>query len=96
MNGPSDDFRGQVAEEMERLDTEEGVDELLSRISEEISADVESGEWQGQSPEEVLGGVNAWASVASHVVARFYAPASPWPWQKFAGWARRSAPAFSG
>jgi hypothetical protein len=85
MNGPTREFRGYVHERAQELESEEQVDELLGQIEGALSEDMGA-----ENPEEDLAAVEAWASVASYVVARFYAPASPWP-RDVAGWSRKAA-----
>src|SRR5256885_423215 len=85
MEGPSDDFRRRIGDRLGKLENEEAVSELLGLIQSELVRDVDRG--FDQEPNQILASVDGWAGLASHVVARFYAPASPWPFD-IAGWGR--------
>lgn len=85
MEGPSDDFRRRIGESLGKLGNDEAVSELLGLIQSELLRDIDKG--FDQEPNQILASVDGWAGLASHVVARFYAPASPWPLD-IAGWGR--------
>jgi hypothetical protein len=83
MRRPSPDFRAHVAESVERLETEEQLDELLD----EIERQIDQASTERASPADVeYTAVLEWTSIVSYAVARYYAPASPWPWGRKAGW----------
>jgi hypothetical protein len=86
MEGPSDSFRAEIANEVARVETENQLDEILARIDAAIQADLASPE---EEPTRLIDGVTEWASVASYVVGRFYGPASPWP-RDLAGWSEKA------
>lgn len=87
MNGPSDEFRTQIAEHVERVDSEAGLEELLAQIESKLEADVTLGVMG--PPIDELAAIESWASLASYAAARFSAPASPWP-RNLAGWGTRA------
>lgn len=89
MRGPDDRLRGWVAVQMDAVESEEGLEEALGVIDEELANDLSSEPYGGQDPAAVLAAVEAWASVASYAAARFYAPSSPWP-RGLSGWSRRA------
>jgi hypothetical protein len=79
---------------------EDQVEELLQEIEKELDGHLPpEGDEDAEGMARVtpadreeafaqLGAVESWASLASYAVARFYAPASPWPWKKLAGWSK--------
>lgn len=73
MDGPDSEFRAEIAEAVQRVETEAQLDELLARVEDAIAADLAQTE---ESQEKVLDGVLQWASVTSYAVAYFYEPAS--------------------
>jgi hypothetical protein len=75
MNGPDDEFRARVAVRAEEIGNEAALDALLGA---------------GENPNDDLAAVESWAAVASFAVARFHAPASPWP-RDLAGWGKTAA-----
>jgi hypothetical protein len=87
VEGPRPELRAWVGERLERLESEEDVEALLSEIETEAVRDVASG--VHGAGEDILAAVDAWAGLASSVVSRFYAPASPWP-RSVAGWGGRA------
>lgn len=88
MEGPSDEFRVYVWEQSQSIESEDALAELLEEIAERVGGDVETG-LSEEDPEHDLCAVGSWASVASDVVARASAPASPWP-GSIAGWGMRA------
>jgi hypothetical protein len=99
MKAPRDEFRVEIARDLDRLTEEvaaqgddasgeDQLDEILSRIQREVEVAAESSPQNDEHSE--MAAVDAWAGLASYAVARFYAPASPWPW-KMAGW-KKNAP----
>lgn len=88
MEGPPEHFRAWVGQQIQTILTEDELDGLLSEIASAAESDVSTG-GDHQSGEELLAAVDAWAGLASHVMSRFYAPASPWP-RNVAGWSRRA------
>ena len=89
MNGPSEGFREEISYQLERLDSEYDLEQVLDRIETALLEDVETSRPGDQDPDELLAAVDSWAGLASATVARFYAPASPWP-RSVAGWSRRA------
>lgn len=87
MEGPSQDLRAWVGGRLDEIESEDQLEELLAEIESAAQSDVDAG--VGDDGDEVLAAVDAWAGLASSVVARFYAPASPWP-PNIAGWGRRA------
>lgn len=87
MEGPSLELRAWIGMRLDEVESEEQLDELLAAIENEAARDVETG-LAGEG-EEILAAVDSWAGLASSVVSRFYAPASPWP-RSVAGWGRRA------
>lgn len=87
MHGPSQEFRAKVMGEIkERRLGEAGTDDeqtaaVISLISDEISGDVGVGDLEGQSPEDILAAVDAWAALLSDTMGRSVAPGSA-----LAGW----------
>jgi hypothetical protein len=92
MDGPDDDFRAFVAGRAAELgeDDEEGLVELLSAIDVRLAEDVDPDAIEGAISSDLLSSVNAWAGLASYAVAHFYAPSSPWPSRRLAGWSKRA------
>lgn len=100
MNGPSDRLREEVEAQAGELRHEEDLYRLLENIDAELADDADPDIELGDDidPEyrdrvvggELLTSVNAWASLASYAVARFYAPSSPWPSKRLAGWSKRA------
>ena len=98
LEGPNDDFREYVARRIDELDeaAEDQVEDVLRKIESEMSRDLEVGVGTEAEPAESdheralgeLAAAESWAALASHAVAKFYAPASPWPWRKLAGWSK--------
>lgn len=67
--------RNRVVEEVEeaRSDQDEGrLSEVLSGISGAVSADLERHLAEGDSADEVVAAIDAWASVHSYAISRFY------------------------
>jgi hypothetical protein len=99
IDGPNDAIRSAVYEGASGIDSEDQLDALLETLEYQIaSSSAEDYQiLQGYSdrpPDEdeataLLAAVDAWASLASHAVAQFYAPASPWPGRGFEGWSKR-------
>lgn len=85
MRQPDDNFRGWVASAVENVQTEDQLDNVLAEIEGQIEASL----GQEHEPEQTLDAVFQWASVASYPIARFYAPASPWP-KNVAGWGQKA------
>lgn len=81
MNEPDPELRARFHARpfLEENECVGALEEIAARLSESM------GDLNGQEPDEVLGAVTAWASLASYVVTRTYAPASP---MRFAGWSR--------
>ncbi len=102
MNGPDAGFRAEAGYQAEQLrdgDDEEALEAALGRIEEEILRDLDDGDYirgelRGELSEadawDQLAAIESWASVASGTVARFYAPASPWP-RSVSGWSKKGA-----
>lgn len=88
MNGPDDEFRARVAVRAEEIGNEAALDALLGEVEEALLGDIELG--VGENPNDDLAAVESWAAVASFAVARFHAPASPWP-RDLAGWGKTAA-----
>lgn len=88
MEGPSEHLRARVGERLDTIEAEHQLEELLAEIESEAQDDVAGG-FDGENGEDILAAVDAWAGLASTVVSRFYAPASPWP-RSVAGWGRRA------
>jgi hypothetical protein len=88
MNGPEDELRGRVADVAEEVASEAALEDLLAEIEDALRADIEHG--AGETPEDDMAAIESWASVASYAVARFHAPASPWP-RDLAGWGKNAA-----
>jgi hypothetical protein len=84
MEGPSDALRRRIGEGLSRIEDEAALSDLLGVIQGELARDSATG--FGQESEQLLVAVDAWAGLASHVIARFYAPASPWRRFDLAGW----------
>lgn len=83
MRRPSPQFRARVAEEAERLETEKQLDRLLNEIEREIT---QASKVRASNAHAEHTAVLEWASIVSYAVARYYAPASPWPFRRKAGW----------
>ena len=85
MEGPSDGLREEIGERLSTIRSEEELDGLLGVLATEPALDVElsmSGDpadtaLDDDEAQEPLAVVDAWAGLASAVVGRFYAPASP-------------------
>lgn len=88
MNGPDAEFRARVAVVAEEVGNEAALDTLLGEVEEALRADIELA--AGENPNDDLAAVESWAAVASFAVARFHAPASPWP-RDLAGWGKTTA-----
>ena len=88
MQGPDDDFREYVAGRSEEIDSEDALEALLADIENRVRGDLDRP--PAATLEDELGAIDSWAAVASHAVARFHAPASPWP-RSVAGWGQRAA-----
>lgn len=90
MQGPSDQFRGDVARMIDALeeapDPEASLEEMLSMILGQVAEDQPA---QLQTDDDVypeLAAIETWASLASHAVQALYAPSSP---SKLAQWKER-------
>jgi hypothetical protein len=126
MEGPSDDFRASILEEITTAraqvlgatdeDAENALVRSLAAIEERLVADVaessrlnelravigarEAAADHRPGPHadleatgwDLLAAVQAWAGLASAVVAQVYAPASPWP-RSIAGWGKKATAA---
>lgn len=92
MHGPTDDFRAFVAARATQLGEgdEDGLVDLLSAIDAEVANDVDPDSVERAVGDDLLSSVNAWTGLASYAVAHFYAPASPWPTRRLAGWSKRA------
>jgi hypothetical protein len=88
MNGPDDEFRARVAVVAAEVGNEAALEALLGEVEEALRADIERG--AGENANDDLAAVESWAAVASYAVARFHAPASPWP-RDLAGWGKNAA-----
>src|ERR1700719_4440400 len=88
MNGPDDEFRARVAVVAAEVGNEAALEALLGEVEEALQADIERG--AGENADDDLAAVESWAAVASYAVARFHAPASPWP-RDLAGWGNNAA-----
>jgi glutathione S-transferase len=86
VKGPSGELREKIAAELDEVKEEEGLDAILERIEGELDAAL-SGDPQEDSAE--FAAIDGWAALASYVVARFYAPASPWR-RGLAGWSEKA------
>jgi hypothetical protein len=73
MEGPSDDFRVELAHQLDMVQTEEQLDNVLAEIEDALAVDAEQ---ITESADDVVA-VMEWASVSSYAMARFYGPASP-------------------
>lgn len=88
MEGPRDELRIQVGDMIAEPGAEESLEYVLGMIEDELASDVADGA-EGDAPEDAVDAVIEWAGLVSHAVARFYAPASPWP-RNVAGWSKRA------
>ena len=100
MEGPSDDLRASIFEMMEIVQdapdsqAEEVLVGVLARIDAQAAEDLAAAGWEDLTEDaalQTLSAIEAWTGLASAATARVYAPASPWPRRKFAGWARSIA-----
>jgi len=80
---------------------ENSLERVLDQLAEMVSQDISASEYfQTASPRalgeeegrDLLAAVDAWAGLASAVVARTYAPASPWR-RNVAGWGKKATAA---
>lgn len=85
MNGPSIEFRRHVAEQIDAIDSEDGLEGLLEEILGRINSDISDG-FAEQPPDEVLAIADAWLSIASYALDGFYSPASRR--HDIAGWSK--------
>jgi hypothetical protein len=85
VDGPSEDFRGNVAIRADAFESEEELESLLGEVAEEILRDLDSGE--SAEAQDTLAAVISWTTVVSDTVARFSAPASPWK-RRVSGWSK--------
>lgn len=98
MDGPSENLRQEIVWQVQNLDeapdrvVEQQLLQTLQVIEQEIRFDIEriEPELNSVSARDMLGAIDSWASVISSVVARVYAPTSPWK-RKVAGWAKEVA-----
>lgn len=88
MREPDEDLRANVGRRAGDISDEEELESLLHDIL--LAVKNEAGVGSQVHPEDELAAIEAWASLASDAVARFYAPASPWP-RNVAGWSARAA-----
>lgn len=88
MDGPSEEFRAYIGDQTAQLETENQLDELLGQLESVMADDLGTG-IDSDDGNDLLASVNAWAGLASYVVSRFYAPASPWP-RRVGGWGKRA------
>lgn len=89
MDGPSESLRSELSYEFEGMESENDLEEILARIEGALLADIESNGLRDQAPDDLLAAIESWAGLASAAIARFFAPASPWP-RSVAGWGRRA------
>jgi hypothetical protein len=81
LEGPSDDFRANIALRVQEIEDEGGVEELLADIesaaSEDLAwvADAESVDSERASV--LLAAIDSWASLGSFVVVQFYGSLEP-------------------
>lgn len=87
MQVPQDSVRLEVGEQARATQNEAELDQLLARL-EDLTLTAAAGDDADQQPDERLAAVEAWASLASYVVAVFYAPRSPW--RDEAGWSEKA------
>jgi hypothetical protein len=91
MEGPHDDFRRFVEQRLNDITedrSEEGLEELLAQIEEQLREDLQHP--IPVDPTPLISAMISWASLASYAVGRFYGPASPWP-SNVAGWGTKAA-----
>jgi hypothetical protein len=95
-------LRETVLADVDGIESEEQLDSVLEMVESQIIYELEAEGLPADDPEafyslsdeeqatDVLAAIDAWASLASNVVGRFYAPASPWP-RRLQGWAKSVA-----
>ncbi|HWW90462.1 MAG TPA: hypothetical protein VNY35_06765 [Solirubrobacteraceae bacterium] len=88
MNGPDDEFRARVTVVAAEVGNEAALEALLGEVEQALRADIERG--AGENADDDLAAVESWAALASYAMARFHAPASPWP-RDLAGWGKNAA-----
>lgn len=101
MNGPHESFRELIADELDIITreaaaavrgrgaaNEEKLEFILEHILREMTDASTIAPVSLEAADGSLAAVEAWAGLASYAVARFYAPASPWP-RDLAGWSTK-------
>jgi hypothetical protein len=86
MQAPDIQLRRDLALQAAQAQSEEAVEDLLAQIEDRAVTEASTDD-ADQSPHALLAAVEAWASLASHIVARFYAPSSPRR-DKVLGWSQ--------
>jgi len=89
MQAPSNNLRETIGRRASEITDEDGLEVLLDDILIAVQNAASVG-MPAPTDQEELAVVDAWASLASDAVAKFYAPASPWP-RNVAGWTARAA-----
>ncbi len=92
MEAPDLEYRRYVAEQAihaaESRD-EEAMEGLLAQVEDRALSEAAGADDRNQGAHELLAAVEAWAGLGSYVVARFYAPHSPWK-DDFGGWSQKA------
>lgn len=96
MRPPSTELREHVgaiwiAQDISPVQREELLDDVLTSVLSELRDAVGNLDVRLSEEESMveLAAVDAWAGLVSYVVARTYAPASPWPSLPKAGWSQQ-------
>lgn len=96
MEGPDEGFRAETgyrAARARETDDEQELERVLEDIEQALRSDLEQGPPREEASEDEawdqLAAIESWAGVASHAMARFYAPASPWP-RNVSGWSKKA------
>jgi uncharacterized membrane protein YccC len=76
MRGPTDEFREQIAREIDALESEEDLYEILDRIEGQVREDEPGDVGNEEDALHELGAIEAWASLASDATIALYAPGS--------------------
>ena len=90
MQAPEASLRLEIATQAKAAkasENEDDLEDLLARL-EDLTLTAAAVVDDNQAPDERLAAVEAWASIASFVVAVFYAPESPW--RDEAGWSDKA------
>jgi hypothetical protein len=76
VKAPDIEFRQFIARQAAEMQTEDDVDKVLSMVEEQALAEATQDD-PDQKADDALAVIDAWASLASYVVWRFYSPRSP-------------------